>query len=126
MTNTLCPPWLTNAARIQLKVQGTQVIGVYAGYIGTEMATQINSANTGPADVAARTLEGVEAGIDHVLAGKRAHETWLARCADPAGLEAASQARWDQYQRSWAMKAPRVERHKYVCFCQDVRESCGS
>jgi NAD(P)-dependent dehydrogenase (short-subunit alcohol dehydrogenase family) len=90
---------VTNAARIQLKAQGTQVIGVYAGYIDTEMASKIDAAKTNPADVAAHTLEGIEAGIDHVLADERARKTWQARCSDPAGLEAASQARWDRYQR---------------------------
>lgn len=90
---------VTNAARIQLKAQGTQVLGVYAGYIDTEMADQIDAVKSNPADVAARTLESVEAGIDHVLADVRAREIWRARSSDPAGLEAAMQARWDQNQR---------------------------
>ena len=90
---------VTNAARIQLKAQGTQVLGIYAGYIDTEMASQTGSAKASPMEVAARTLSGVEAGIDHVLADERAHEIWRARCSDPAGLEAAMQARWDQHLR---------------------------
>ena len=90
---------VTNAARIQLKGQGTQVLGVYAGYLDTEMAAQIGSAKTNPADVATRTLEGVEAGVDHVLADVRAHEIWQAKCSNPAELEANMQANWDQNRR---------------------------
>jgi len=89
---------VTNAARIQLKSQGTRVLGAYVGYIDTEMAAQIDSAKSSPSDVVARILEGVEAGIDHVLADARARETWEAKCSDPTGLEAAMQVRWDQYQ----------------------------
>ncbi|GBR39992.1 hypothetical protein AA101099_1910 [Neoasaia chiangmaiensis NBRC 101099] len=87
---------VTNAARIELKAQGTQVLGVYAGYLDTEMAAQIDSAKTNPADVSARTLEGIEAGVDHALADERAHEIWRARCSNPTELEAAMQAKWDQ------------------------------
>src|ERR1700689_3728283 len=51
----------SDAARIELRKQGTQVVGVYAGFIDTEMAASASGPRTGPAQVAARTLEGVEA-----------------------------------------------------------------
>jgi short-subunit dehydrogenase len=89
---------VTDAARIELKAQGTRVHGAYAGYIDTEMAAQIDSTKSSPSDVVARILEGVRAGIDHIMADAKACETWEARCSDPAGLEAAMQARWDQSQ----------------------------
>lgn len=90
---------VTDAARIQLRAQGTKVLGVYAGYIDTDMATHIGSPKTSPMDVAKRTLESIEAGIDHVLADERAHEIWQARCSEPAALEAAMQKNWDHNQR---------------------------
>jgi NAD(P)-dependent dehydrogenase (short-subunit alcohol dehydrogenase family) len=90
---------VTDAARIQLRSQGTQVLGVYAGYIDTDMATHIGSPKISPMDVARRTLENIEAGIDHVLADDRAHDIWQTRCSDPGALEAAMQNNWDHNLR---------------------------
>ncbi|THD60591.1 SDR family oxidoreductase [Phenylobacterium sp.] len=86
---------VTDAARIQLKAQGTQVLGVYAGFIDTDMVAGLDGAKTTPVEVVARTLEGVDAGLDHVLAGERAHHVWATRRENPAALEAGMQAAWD-------------------------------
>ena len=86
---------VTDGARIQLKAQGTQVIGVYAGYIDTDMAAGVDADKISPQEVANATLEGVEAGAHHVPVGARAHEIWRARCTAPAELEAAMQKAWD-------------------------------
>jgi NAD(P)-dependent dehydrogenase (short-subunit alcohol dehydrogenase family) len=90
---------VTDAARIQLKGQGTRVIGVYAGYIDTDMAAGVDAEKISAREVAEATLAGVEAGLDHVPVGARAAETWRARCEAPAGLEAAMQAAWDARRR---------------------------
>ncbi len=50
---------LTDAARVQLRAQGTHVLGVYAGFIDTDMAADVEGAKTSPAQVAARALEGM-------------------------------------------------------------------
>jgi hypothetical protein len=63
------------------------------------MATHIGSAKTSPMDVARRTLESIEAGIDHVLADERAHEIWQAQRSEPAALEAAMQKNSDHNLR---------------------------
>src|ERR1700722_16963311 len=47
---------LTDAVRIQLKAQGTQVVAVYAGYIDTGMAAGVKRPKTSPQQVAERTL----------------------------------------------------------------------
>jgi NAD(P)-dependent dehydrogenase (short-subunit alcohol dehydrogenase family) len=86
---------VTDACRIQLKGQGTQVLGVYAGYIDTDMAANVEAEKSTPREVAERSLEGVESGIDHVLADASAHETWRTRCAAPRELEQTMQAAWD-------------------------------
>ena len=39
---------VTNALRIELKAQGTAVIGVYAGFIDTDMAAQVTGEKTSP------------------------------------------------------------------------------
>jgi short-subunit dehydrogenase len=51
---------VSDAARIELRKQGTQVIGVYASFIDTEMAAARSGPKMPPAQVAARALEGVK------------------------------------------------------------------
>ncbi len=43
---------MTDAMRIQLKDQGTHVLGVYAGFIDTDMASGVDGAKTSPHQVA--------------------------------------------------------------------------
>ncbi len=59
---------LTNATRIQLKEQGTTVVGVHAGYIDTDMVAGVDAPKTSPADVAASALAALEAGQIEALA----------------------------------------------------------
>jgi NAD(P)-dependent dehydrogenase (short-subunit alcohol dehydrogenase family) len=87
---------VTNAVRFQLKSQGTQVVGVYAGLVDTEMAAKSNRPKTSPRQVAERTLEGIEAGSDHVYADARAEEVWKSLGTDPTEIVAEMQQRWDQ------------------------------
>jgi NAD(P)-dependent dehydrogenase (short-subunit alcohol dehydrogenase family) len=89
---------VTDAARIELKGQGTQVVAVYAGFIDTDMASGLarpEDAKTPPRQVAERTLEGIEAGVDHVRADERAEETWKSLRSDPEGFQAFLQQVWD-------------------------------
>jgi NAD(P)-dependent dehydrogenase (short-subunit alcohol dehydrogenase family) len=64
---------LTNAFRLHLRSQGTQVIGVYASFIDTDMAEVVTTglARISPEDVAAQTLEAIRGGIDEVLTDER-------------------------------------------------------
>jgi NAD(P)-dependent dehydrogenase (short-subunit alcohol dehydrogenase family) len=89
---------VTDAARIQLKAQGTQVLAVYAGFIDTDMASELVSADqpkTSPRQVAERTLQGIRDGIHHVRADKQSEETWDSFRKDPEGLEKSMQQAWD-------------------------------
>jgi NAD(P)-dependent dehydrogenase (short-subunit alcohol dehydrogenase family) len=86
---------LTDAARIELKGQGTRVIGVYAGYIDTDMAAHVDVEKVSPQEVAAATLAGVEAGLDHVRVGARADEIWTMQRTAPADVESMMQEAWD-------------------------------
>jgi NAD(P)-dependent dehydrogenase (short-subunit alcohol dehydrogenase family) len=90
---------VSDALRIELKAQGTQVVGVYAGFIDTDMAAGIDQPKTPPRQVAERTLAGIREGKDHVLADSRAEEIWHATRTDPAALAALMQARWDEAKR---------------------------
>jgi NAD(P)-dependent dehydrogenase (short-subunit alcohol dehydrogenase family) len=68
---------LTDGARIELKEQGTQVVGVYAGYIDTDMAAGIDRPKTSAQQVADRTLDGLRADAEQVLADDRARSYWV-------------------------------------------------
>src|SRR5271168_947158 len=74
---------VSDAARIELKAQGTQVLGVYAGFIDTDMAKSVSGSKTSPYQVALRALEGVEVGTNHVLADDRAEQIYGAVRANP-------------------------------------------
>jgi NAD(P)-dependent dehydrogenase (short-subunit alcohol dehydrogenase family) len=52
----------TNAARIELRPQGTQVVGVYAGPVDTDMTAAIDLDKIPPATVATSALDALEAG----------------------------------------------------------------
>lgn len=87
---------VSDAARIQLKQQGTQVVGVYAGFIDTDMAAHVRGPKVSPDQVTERALDGVCAGLDHVLADDRAQEVRTQTLADPADMERRMQERWDE------------------------------
>ncbi|MHA7652941.1 SDR family oxidoreductase [Mycobacterium sp. ML4] len=59
---------VTNSLRVELASQGTQVVGVHAGFIDTDMVANIPVEKTSPAEVAARIVDGLEAGAAEVLA----------------------------------------------------------
>ena len=52
----------TNAARVQLKQQGTQVVGVYVRFADTDLTAPLDIAKVSPAGVAAAALDAMEAG----------------------------------------------------------------
>jgi NAD(P)-dependent dehydrogenase (short-subunit alcohol dehydrogenase family) len=96
---------VTDGLRIQLKAQGTHVIGVYAGLIDTDMGAALSSdPKTSPQQVAGKTVEGIRAALDHVLADERAESLWRAVRQDLAKLHAGMQARWDQHTASMTTK----------------------
>lgn len=59
---------LTNALRLQLADQGTQVTALHVGYMDTDMAAHVNSPKLDPAVVARLALDGLAAGQPEVLA----------------------------------------------------------
>jgi NAD(P)-dependent dehydrogenase (short-subunit alcohol dehydrogenase family) len=59
---------LTNGLRNELRGQGTQVVGVHAGYIDTDMVKDVDSPKSRPEDIAQAVLAGIEAGESEVLA----------------------------------------------------------
>jgi NAD(P)-dependent dehydrogenase (short-subunit alcohol dehydrogenase family) len=59
---------LTNWLRTALREQGTQVVGVHAGPVDTDMASGLTLPKVTPLDVVRQVLSAVEAGRDEVLA----------------------------------------------------------
>jgi NAD(P)-dependent dehydrogenase (short-subunit alcohol dehydrogenase family) len=59
---------LTNALRLELKPQGTLVVGVHAGFIDTDLAAGFNTPKIAPADVAEQTMAAILADHEEVLA----------------------------------------------------------
>src|ERR687891_2019371 len=59
---------LTNWLRTGLREQGTQVLGVHAGPIDTDMASQLTFPKVKPVDVVREVLSAIETGQDEVLA----------------------------------------------------------
>lgn len=59
---------VTNSLRLELAPQNTQVVGVHAGFIDTDMVSAIERPKATPAEIAARIVDGLEAGDTEVLA----------------------------------------------------------
>ncbi len=75
---------LTNALRKELKKQGTQVVGIHAGLIDTDMASKIDAPKTSPEDIVARVLAGLENGDEEVLADEVSRNVKAGFNAEPA------------------------------------------
>lgn len=59
---------LTNGLRIELEGQGTQVLGLHAGFIDTDMTRDVTAPKSTPESVVAQALDALEAGERQVLA----------------------------------------------------------
>jgi NAD(P)-dependent dehydrogenase (short-subunit alcohol dehydrogenase family) len=85
----------TNALRVQLRGQGTQVVGVHVGYVDTDMTARVSDPKSTPEEVVAAVLEGVEAGAEEVLADEVTRAVKSALADDLAQLYPGVQARYD-------------------------------
>jgi short-subunit dehydrogenase len=59
---------LTNALRNELAAQKTQVLGLHMAYVDTDLTRGFEVPKTSPEDIVSRALDGLEAGLDEVLA----------------------------------------------------------
>jgi NAD(P)-dependent dehydrogenase (short-subunit alcohol dehydrogenase family) len=88
---------LTNGVRIELAHQGTQVVGVHAGFIDTEMARELagDAPKISPVDVARQVFDAIEAGAVEVLADARSRRVKSLLPDDHEKIYPAVQAAWD-------------------------------
>lgn len=78
---------LTQATRMMLRDQGTQVFGVYPGPIDTRMAEDIPFEKTSPADAARAIIAGIEAGTEEIFPDPMSRDMGAAYFANPKALE---------------------------------------
>ncbi|MET8331872.1 SDR family oxidoreductase [Streptomyces sp. NPDC005181] len=77
---------VTNALRVALAEQGTQVTALHVSYLATEMAANVPGPKSDPAEVARAALDGVEAGLDAVLADDVSKQVQAALAGGPEAL----------------------------------------
>ncbi|HSI49596.1 MAG TPA: SDR family oxidoreductase [Ideonella sp.] len=68
---------LTNALRHELAAQRTQVLGLHMAFVDTDLVRAVDGPKTSPELIVARALDGLEAGLDEVLADERTQLTKL-------------------------------------------------
>ena len=76
----------TNALRLELAPQGTQVVALHVGLMDTDMAAGMDAPKSSPDGVAAQTLAGVAAGAFEVLADDTSRMVRSALSADLKAL----------------------------------------
>jgi len=57
----------TNAARVELKRQGTQVVGVHVGFVDTDLTAGMDAEKIAPSQVAIAALDALEQGAEEAL-----------------------------------------------------------
>jgi NAD(P)-dependent dehydrogenase (short-subunit alcohol dehydrogenase family) len=87
---------LTRGVRIELRAQGTLVIGVHPGFVDTEMVSHVSAAKVTPAQVVEATLAALAAGEEEVLPDSRSVRSRQVLRDDPWLLEREAQHAWDE------------------------------
>lgn len=78
---------VTQAARILLKAQGTQVFGVYPGLIDTRMAADVPLPKVSATHAALQIVQGLELGQEEIFPDPMGQQMGAAYLSDPKGLE---------------------------------------
>jgi NAD(P)-dependent dehydrogenase (short-subunit alcohol dehydrogenase family) len=92
---------LTNALRVELRGQGTLVVGVHAGFIDTDMAATVEDSKISPREVAMQTLDAIEKGRPEVLTDDWTRHVKDSVATDQASLYPDIQHSWDAGESPW-------------------------
>lgn len=84
---------VTNALRVALAEQGTQVTSLHVGYMDTDMAAHVDGPKADPAVIARLALDGVEAGLHEVVADDLSRQV-------KSGLSAGPEVLYPQFARA--------------------------
>ncbi|RYE43738.1 MAG: SDR family NAD(P)-dependent oxidoreductase [Hyphomicrobiales bacterium] len=97
---------LTNAIRTELRAQGTLVVGVYSGFIDTEMSESVvGAAKISSQDVVAQTIDAVMGGHEEVLADEVSREIRNSLPRHLTTMYPKIQQQWDQGRNPWGPRA---------------------
>src|ERR1700751_6494760 len=88
---------LTNGLRVELAQQGTQVVGLHAGFIDTDLARNIDAPKSSPEEIVRTTLDALERGDGQVLADEITRKVHRGLSADFP----------DYFQSTDALRSPR-------------------
>ncbi len=64
----------TDAMRLDLAPRGVHVLGLYMGYVDTDMTAGVDAPKATPADIVGQVLDGLEIGASEVLADDTARQ----------------------------------------------------
>jgi NAD(P)-dependent dehydrogenase (short-subunit alcohol dehydrogenase family) len=92
---------LTNALRVELRGQGTLVVGVFAGFIDTDMTATVEDSKISPREVAVQTLDAVEKGRPEVLTDDWTRHVKNSVATDQESLYPDIQRSWDAGESPW-------------------------
>ncbi len=92
---------LTNALRIEMRSQGTLVVGVHAGFIDTDMAAAVAEEKISPQAVARQTLDAVERGREEVVTDDWTRHVKASLPNAEATLYPELQKQWDAGTSPW-------------------------
>jgi NAD(P)-dependent dehydrogenase (short-subunit alcohol dehydrogenase family) len=92
---------LTNALRVELRKQGTLVVGVHAGFIDTDMAAAVDDPKISAQEVARQTLDAIEHGWPEVLTDEWTRHVKNSVATDQDSLYPDVQRSWDAGESPW-------------------------
>ena len=75
---------LTNSLRHELAAQKTQVLALHMAFVDTDLVRAIDGPKTSPEEIVRRALDGLEAGLDEVVADERTRLVKRGLSATPA------------------------------------------
>ncbi len=82
---------LTNALRNELAAQNTQVLALQMAYIDTDLTRGLDAPKSSPEEIVKRALDGLESGLDEVLADEATLQVkWGMTAARPSYLPRTS------------------------------------
>jgi NAD(P)-dependent dehydrogenase (short-subunit alcohol dehydrogenase family) len=97
---------MTNGIRVELRSQGTLVVGVHAGYIDTDMTAHSTVKKTAPETVVAATLAAIQRNETEVLADERSRDVRRRLFSNPGSLDDEMQEIWDKYVATSSSRRP--------------------
>jgi NAD(P)-dependent dehydrogenase (short-subunit alcohol dehydrogenase family) len=92
---------LTNSLRVQLREQGTLVVGVHMGFVDTDLTAGLDVPKIDPAVVARALVDALEQGSEEVLVDEVSQQV-------KAGLAGGTNALYEQIQRDYDDARSRV------------------